>query len=300
MSEWNCKVLLTRFALDWMKLSCGRCTFLNDDTAMECEMCGSSFGSTAHHCGTSSSVNGSSSSSDSGSGSSSVNGSGSSDSGSDRCGGGEVSRPEQEQEQEEGITVSVGVKRKLEGEAPHMTDSGGGDNNNDNGGSDDDGGGCESSGVTCVAGAIDLADDTEDEVEEEEEEEEEVHPTYNCPNCTFSNDIAVAFCVMCEFSFDIVGPNDKLSMVSSTLSSDGRTNNSGSGGKFKRTNPSSDVLQNGLIPLLEEALLQQHSDARAKPSAQISRFRLCSALTPHVTQRGVQEGEQLPILCVDW
>jgi hypothetical protein len=221
-----------------------------------------------------------------------------------------VSRPEQvteqeqeeEQEEEEGITVSVGVKRKLEGEAPHMTD--GSDDNDDSGGGDggDDGSGdgvYESSGVTCVAGAIDLADDTEDE-KEEEEEEEEVHPTYNCPNCTFSNDIAVAFCVMCEFSFDIVGPNDKLSMVSSTLSSDGRTNYSGSGGKFKRANPSSDVLQNGLIPLLEEALLQQHSDARAKPSAQISRFRLCSALAPHVTQRGVQEGEQLPILCVDW
>lgn len=134
----------------------------------------------------------------------------------------------------------------------------------------------------------------------------------SCPQCTFNNALAADVCGVCEYSFDnqnaikavIASSEKKLVSKKSESSTFSRDNHSNCEQDDSGSN--SEVMQNGLVPLLERALLKQHQaqnqaqehqfkkrrlQSEAIPSAPMcATFRLCTSLAPHITQQGVEEG----------
>lgn len=130
--------------------------------------------------------------------------------------------------------------------------------------------------------------------------------TLSCPQCTFSNAITATVCSVCEYALDdqypVPNPVDLVLKTANNTTTNNESDDSSSS--------TSEVMQDGLIPLLENALVQQphqqgqqhqhqHKKHRLQGSASVSvsasvtvsaSFRLCSAHTPHITQQGVQEG----------
>lgn len=115
----------------------------------------------------------------------------------------------------------------------------------------------------------------------------------NCPKCTFGNIFTACVCAVCQYSFDsapAVFGNGQSVME-----------------KNSSSNSSSDAMQDGLLTLLEDALLEQHANARISQQHKkrqrleqslLPTFKLCSPLVPHVTQKDAQEGEPTRVVVI--
>lgn len=121
-----------------------------------------------------------------------------------------------------------------------------------------------------------------------------VEESLTCLKCTFNNYITALACEVCghtldEQSIPPIAPKKPRTPSHATYSCKDKISCDSSN--------SSEVVQNGLILLLEDALEEQHADSRIQQHkkrrlqpSHPSYFKLCSPLVPHVTQRGVQEG----------
>ena len=125
----------------------------------------------------------------------------------------------------------------------------------------------------------------------EKSSENDVVDCLRCPRCTFDNVMSSSSCAICAYSFD-----DKLSVKSNKLVKAPPLLEMGGRG----SEDMNEVLEDGLIDLLETALLNQNhfkQSAGKKRKRVDSSFSLCSAFTPHITQIGVYEGNFLFSQC---
>jgi hypothetical protein len=116
-----------------------------------------------------------------------------------------------------------------------------------------------------------------------------------CPQCTLRNTLSDSVCALCDYSFDDSCPQSGRATAShSPRHATDYLNHI-------LDKSTSEVMQDGLMTLLESALQEQMQVDRLKKrprqqdpastGASSAPFRLCSLLTPHITQQGVQEGE---------
>ena len=147
-------------------------------------------------------------------------------------------------------------------------------------------------------------------------ESNDADDSLSCPQCTYHNALSANICEICGYLLDDQQPHNSAFQSTSpshTTFSAAHTSVHHRNLAVTGSEISNEVMQNDLIPLLENALFKQHHRqqqqqqlAQSQKKRRLSSpepsvtFRLCVATTPHITQQGVAEGENVIVIQAMW